>query len=193
MISDLYFYLLPKELILLIIRYIDISRFALPNEIIQIGDILKNSEFLYYDYMNMIYDGYINNFHEYTLDEINNTLDKYYIDISGMLKKLDKNIRNGIFYHVYAYNNTKYYNSRYVTTQKLYYICKSESNYLYIQVSSSFRRRPDTSILSRGLKIKEYKTWKNIWDNLLCDQMIKILDLYKYELPKYKKHKGNKF
>lgn len=162
--------------------------------------------------MNMIHNGYINNFRQYTFDEINSTLKCRYDGIVEITNdKLDEDIKSGIFYYVYPYSldiiRREFYSLN--SVKRLYYISYSNNKYYYIEISFHFARYSShMSELNKDvrevendvfphdpvvLKIKEYKIWKDLYNDLLCDQMIKLLKSNGYNVYNTRTHKGNQF
>lgn len=208
--QNLYFDILPSELIELIIEHVDNCRGEehLTNVLKNFLSLSNNYIKCYNKYIENIYGGYINLFKCYTFDNYKPFLKQGHMMMLDYAKKFINNkltelnystIDNVLIYHIASMKNMiklGTYHSK--SDETLYIICKIDNKFCYIKYFLDYEHdmyETSDPIMKMIVTLKEYNCWKDLYDNLCRDHIIKMYQHNKYELPedKFKSYRKNKY
>ena len=202
-----YFDILPDELIVLIIEYLDLTRENTYEkalcQLLEAFDDIQKQRFvkLSSEYMGKVYNGYIDIIKGYKLDNYVKTLSEKHRSIlkrslnfiNGRLK--NKSVDIGLVYYIQVSNSTE----RYRHLIEIYLICNIENKFYYIYYQHDWAplEKFAEGDFRTTITIEQYDSWKDLHKVLLYDHIIKMYHKNGYPLKeiieRLKTHKKNKF
>lgn len=178
---DNYFDVVPDELILIIIGYVDLSNKSdvIPLTVTLKGfiSIFKRNNELYNHYMNLVDSGYINNFdyllyEEYLLDE---NISDHTIPLNKIMK--DK-------YNIRLNSDSRVYFIEHIKAQEYFWNTNNlellifEKKYYHINHRISY----DGPEIYRSYNINEYNTWKECITKISYSLLKKLYKRNNYDI-----------